>query len=215
MRQPTLGQVVRRRCRVLVHASVISRDCSNAKAGILRRRRWTCECRCHSRTSRSCCQPCRGFQTPRPRASRRSAGLSQGGVTQFRRILRETTGDAANLDFPADWHPPYKTGTKVTEFQTGVEEQFVRLHVGGNQNRKWVMKADAVRGLTPQQLHAKYQLPAQPTHISPVTLPPGTRVRYGIVNPGFNLAPPSTGLARQYEVLDNILDGWFGEMTSL
>jgi hypothetical protein len=132
--------------------------------------------------------------------------------------LRKQTGtvkaESVNATFPKDYHPPYKPGTSVTRFETGTEEAFVRLHGADNQIGGWVVKKDAIRGLTPAEVQSKYALPSAPTHISAVTVPAKTKMEFGTVNPGFPGVPPG-GRARQYRLLDRLDPSAFQNMRPL
>ena len=46
-----------------------------------------------------------------------------------------------------------------------------------------MMHEAAIRGLSPEQIKTKFNLPNTPTHVSTVTVPAGTRMRSGKVNP--------------------------------
>ena len=55
---------------------------------------------------------------------------------------------------------------------------FVRMYApaaGIGQIGSWVMRAAEVRGLTPEQIRDRFALPAVPTHITIVVVPPGWR----------------------------------------
>ncbi|MCT6869898.1 MAG: hypothetical protein M3Z80_08130, partial [Apibacter sp.] len=67
-----------------------------------------------------------------------------------------TTAEATNASFPKEYEPPYKPGTKVTEFTTTKPEVFVRVHGSSNKVGGWVMSESAVRGLSPAEIQAKY-----------------------------------------------------------
>ena len=58
----------------------------------------------------------------------------------------------------------------------------MRVHGKNNKARSWIMKEEAVRGLSASQLRAKYQIPDLPTHISDVHVPAGTKMHRGRVN---------------------------------
>jgi filamentous hemagglutinin len=66
--------------------------------------------------------------------------------------------------------------------------------------RSWMMKREAVDGLTPAQIQSKYSLPEAPTFMSEVHVPTGTRIRTGTVNPLFD----GVGNAVQYELLQRL-----------
>ncbi|MCT6869897.1 MAG: hypothetical protein M3Z80_08125 [Apibacter sp.] len=66
----------------------------------------------------------------------------------------------------------------------------------------------AVRGLSPDEIQAKYSLPEIPTHITKVTVPTGTRMRSGRVNPIFGGADVN---AKQFQLLERIPIENYGE----
>jgi hypothetical protein len=113
--------------------------------------------------------------------------------------------DDVNSTFPSGWEPPYKPGTRVTEFTTTVDDVYVRVHGETNKARSWMMKREAIEGLTPQQIQSKYALPEVPTFISEVHVPSGTRIRTGTVNPVFD----GVGNATQYELLQRLPESVF------
>jgi hypothetical protein len=55
-------------------------------------------------------------------------------------------------------------------------------NVGSNQAGGWVMKAEDIAGLTPQQIQNKFALPTTPTHVTDVVLDAGTQLRTGTAN---------------------------------
>ena len=110
-----------------------------------------------------------------------------------------------NSTFPSGWEPPYKPGTRVTEFTSTVDDVYVRVHGETNKARSWMMKLEAIEGLTPQQIQSKYALPEVPTFMSEVHVPAGTRVRIGKVNPVFD----GIGNATQYELLQRLPESVF------
>jgi len=105
-----------------------------------------------------------------------------------------------NAAFPDGWSPPYRPGTRVTEFTTTVDDLYVRVHGDNNKARSWMMKREAIEGLTDREIQSKYALPELPTFMSEVHVPAGTRVRAGIVNPVFH----GIGNAIQYELLQRL-----------
>lgn len=105
-----------------------------------------------------------------------------------------------NATYPEGWSPPYKPGTQVTEFTTTIDDVYVRVHGEDNKARSWMMKREAIQGLSPEQIQSKYALPEVPTYMSDVYVPSGTRVRTGIVNPVFD----GVGNAIQYELLQRL-----------
>ena len=71
----------------------------------------------------------------------------------------------------------------MTEYTTQTDVIFVRVHGLTNMDGDWVMKAEDIEGLTPQQIQSIYSLPAMPKYVSEVHVPAGTRLREGIANP--------------------------------
>jgi filamentous hemagglutinin len=96
--------------------------------------------------------------------------------------------------------PPYKPGTRVTEFTNTADDIYVRVHGESNMARSWMMKREVIEGLTPAQIQSKYALPELPTYMSEVHVPVGTRIRTGTVNPVFG----GVGNATQYELLQRL-----------
>jgi hypothetical protein len=109
------------------------------------------------------------------------------------------TADEVNKSFDG-YYPPYAAGTRVTEYDTIRPDQFVRVHGENNAARSWMMKYEAIEGLTPQEIAKKYSLPEIPTKISDVFVPDGTRMRTGIVAENFG---GNTG-AIQYQWLGRV-----------
>jgi hypothetical protein len=105
-----------------------------------------------------------------------------------------------NSTFPEGWAPPYKPGTRVTEFTNTMDDIYVRVHGENNMARSWMMKQEAIKGLTPAQIKSKFALPELPTFMSEVSVPAGTRIRTGVVNPVFG----GIGNATQYELLQRL-----------
>jgi len=74
-----------------------------------------------------------------------------------------------------------------------------------------MMRKEAIEGLSPQQIQAKYALPEPPSFVSEVHVPAGTRVRTGTANPGFG----GSGNATQYELLQRLTESSFKNTTAL
>jgi len=113
--------------------------------------------------------------------------------------------DEVNATFPPGWKPPYQPGTRVTEYTTTGSDTFVRVHGSGNPGGAWMMRREAIHGLTPQQIASKYSLPHVPTMISDVSVPSGTRIRMGKVGTNFGGSEGST----QYQLLQQIPESNF------
>jgi hypothetical protein len=93
--------------------------------------------------------------------------------------LTYRTADEVNAEFPAHYRPPYEPGTRVVEYTTKMEDQFVRVHGEDNQARQWMMRREAIEGLTAEEISRKYSLPEVPRYVSDVTVPAGEHIRVG------------------------------------
>ena len=96
----------------------------------------------------------------------------------------------ANKTFPKDFEPPYKPGTQtnvVEVTKTTKAGEYVRVYDNTNSTQAggWVMKADDIKGLTPQQIQNKYALPTTPTHVTDVGFKAGDQLRTGVSNSAF------------------------------
>lgn len=120
-------------------------------------------------------------------------------------VIHRTADDVNANDFDNGYNPPYQSGTRVTEYTTKEEDVFVRVHNQGNPNRPWMMRAEAIEGLTAEQIQRKYSLPSKPTFISEVHVPAGTRIRTGKVESNFEQQGGGGEGATQYQML---LDGY-------
>ena len=116
-------------------------------------------------------------------------GKSVNGASEV--IIKTQSASDANVTFPKDFTPPYKpdTQTQIIEItkETKIGE-YVRVYdnVNSSQAGGWLMKADDIAGLTPQQIQSKFALPITPTHVTDVILESGTRLRAGIANCAFD-----------------------------
>ncbi|MBC1726186.1 hypothetical protein HB981_06660 [Listeria seeligeri] len=83
--------------------------------------------------------------------------------------------------------PPYTPKTVVQEITLLEDTKFVRVYDGVESGLYggWVMRAEDVKGLTPLQIQEKFALPQLPEFIGEVTLPKGSTIRAGEVNPLF------------------------------
>lgn len=82
------------------------------------------------------------------------------------------SADDVNAEF-GGYSPPYEKGTRVTEYNTIEADQFVRVHGENNAARSWMMRREAIEGLSPQEIARKYSLPEVPTNISDINVPAG------------------------------------------
>lgn len=67
------------------------------------------------------------------------------------------------------------------------DTKFIRVYDGTNSKLQggWLMKAEDIKGLTPAQIKDKFALPNLPEYVGEVTLPKGSNIRMGEVNPLF------------------------------
>ncbi len=128
-------------------------------------------------------------------------------------VLREMDAAEANsAHIAAGRNPPYRAGTNVRDVRLLEDATFVRVHGPDNKARSWMMQADAVVGLTPEQIRDKFALPESPTLISDVKVPAGTIVRVGEVapQPGWG-----SGGSTQFELLERLTEDRFINTRSL
>ena len=62
------------------------------------------------------------------------------------------------------------------------------------------MNAEDIKGLTPKQIQDKFALPSTPKYVTDVTVPKGTTMRTGTVNPVYSFSSVENGMITQ-EVL--------------
>ena len=119
------------------------------------------------------------------------------------RILNNLSADEVNAIFKdtMGYEPPYKPGTKVTEIELIENETYVRVYdkVNSRMQGGWVMKAEDIAGLTPEEIQNKFALPTTPKYICDVNLEAGTKLRVGEVNPLFGFE----GGGQQYDLIIN------------
>ena len=132
---------------------------------------------------------------------RRSRGES--GSTTTYKILNTSSAEDVNKIFKdtMGYEPPYKPGTSVTEIQLTENATYVRGYdkVNSRMQGGWVMKAEDIAELTPQEIQNKFALPNTPKYICDVNLEAGTRLRTGEVNPLFGF----DGGGQQYDLIIN------------
>src|SRR6185312_9748508 len=108
----------------------------------------------------------------------------QGWKTHYHLIQIESA-DSINVKVIAEgWHPPYQYGTQVPLIQSTQVEQFARVFVyekGTEHLGSWLMKKEAIEGMTPDQIRVKYALPKIPTHICDVSVPAESQMYRGKV----------------------------------
>ena len=128
--------------------------------------------------------------------------LKSGSTTTYK-ILNTSSAEDVNKIFKdtMGYEPPYKPGTSVTEIQLTENATYVRVYdkVNSRMQGGWVMKAEDIAGLTPQEIQNKFALPNTPKYICDVNLEAGTRLRTGEVNPLFGF----DGGGQQYDLIIN------------
>jgi filamentous hemagglutinin len=99
-------------------------------------------------------------------------------------VTGASSADAANAAAIADkYQAPFVPGTGIVEVVTTQPTKFVRLFGGdSSQSGFWVMRAEDIAGLTPQQIASKYSLPQVPTMVTDVTIPAGTKLNVSAAN---------------------------------
>jgi len=132
-----------------------------------------------------------------------------GGVASITNV-RAISADEANAPFVAKgWNSPYDAGSQVRTFTTTSEVQFVRVSTVDNPQGAFLVRADEVAGMSPQQIQQFLALPKIPTQIADVTVPAGTNMQVGRV-----AAQPVYGAASkggiQYQLLNPIPSRSFG-----
>ncbi|WP_428023614.1 hemagglutinin repeat-containing protein [Arcobacter sp.] len=83
------------------------------------------------------------------------------------------------------YQAPYVPDTKIVDFTTTTETQWVRVYKNGTESKlegNWVMKKEDIEGLSAQQIAQKYSLPQVPDMITDVTVPAGNKMQASIAN---------------------------------
>lgn len=97
-----------------------------------------------------------------------------------------TVETAATVNARLGGNPPFDTATDVTTIQTTTAQYFVRFYNPTDPANpssavgSWIMRAAAVRGLTPAQVRDLFALPAMPTNMTMVLVPAGYQMYTGI-----------------------------------
>ncbi|WP_324020369.1 hemagglutinin repeat-containing protein [Pantoea sp. JZ29] len=124
--------------------------------------------------------------------------------------VKAISADEANAPFiNRGWNAPYDSATQVRTFTTTSDLTFVRVSTSNNPIGAFLVRADEIAGMTPEQIQQHLALPNVPTQVAEVTVPAGTRMQVGKVaaQPEFG-ASESGGV--QYQLLDQIPDTSFG-----
>lgn len=127
----------------------------------------------------------------------------EGGSTPNYKLLNTSSADDVNAIFKETlgYEPPYKPGTTVREIQLTKRTTFVRVYdkINSRMQGGWVIKAEDIAGLTPQEIQNKFALPTTPKYICDVILEAGTKLRTGEANPLFGFE----GGGQQYDLMIN------------
>ena len=118
--------------------------------------------------------------------------------------------NVANLGFA---EPPYSPTTQVKEFKAPSRQQYVRVFTEGKTapQGQWMMKAQDIEGMTPEEIQSTFSLPNTPTHQVTVDVPGGTTIRTGTAGPAFN----QQGGGTQYQLMEKIPAESFGTPKAL
>ena len=73
---------------------------------------------------------------------------------------------------PQTYYAPFPANQGVPAIMPSQTLYFVRFYTGTDPRGSWVMRAADVRGLTPEQIRDRFALPAVPTNITMVVVPP-------------------------------------------
>ncbi|MDD0968534.1 MULTISPECIES: hemagglutinin repeat-containing protein [Pseudomonas] len=132
--------------------------------------------------------------------------LPKNSITNVRAI----SADEANAPFVAKgWNPPYDTGSQVRTFTTTTDIKFARVSTVDNPQGAFLVRADEIAGMTPQQIQQHLALPKVPTQVADVTVPPGTNMQVGRVAAQPEFGASSKG-GVQYQLLGQIPNESFG-----
>lgn len=124
--------------------------------------------------------------------------------------VRAITASEANAPYIVrGMYSPYDTALQVRTFTTTTALNFVRVSTAENPVGAFLVRADEIAGMTPQQIQQYLALPKIPTQIADVIVPAGTNMQVGRV-----AAQPAFGVANkggvQYELLQKISSNNFG-----
>ncbi|QWK81869.1 hemagglutinin repeat-containing protein [Ochrobactrum sp. BTU1] len=106
-----------------------------------------------------------------------------------------------------------KAAKMIDDYADG-KSTYVRVYTEGktDQGGQWIMTLDYNKGLSPQQIADKFDLPLIPLHITVETPPEGTIIRTGTVNSG-NFG--GSGGGTQFELLTRFPDTAFNNPVKL
>ena len=104
--------------------------------------------------------------------------------------------------------PPYRPGTIVDTIELTEKSEFVRVfdEVNSPQQGGWIMKAEDIEGLTPEQIQNKFALKTTPKYVVDVVLEEGVTLRTGEANSLFGFEGGGT----QFDMMGQ----YIGEFTN-
>lgn len=141
--------------------------------------------------------------------SRRAAAIPEEFADSLS-VARSITSEEANAPFIArGWNSPYEVGSQVTIVETTEDVTLARVSIDGKEQGQFLVRADEIAGMTPEQILQHLALPAVPTQIAEVVVPAGTRMQVGIVGPQPEFLN-ALGGGIQYQLLDEIPKENFG-----
>jgi hypothetical protein len=150
---------------------------------------------------------------PQPPAAPPNAGGGAGDIVYGGKIIKTVSAEDVNSWWKIEKgydNPPYKPNSVVTEIELIETAKFVRVYDGKKKKMQggWIMKAEDIAGLSPQQIKDLYALPNVPQYICDVDLPAGTRLRMGIAN---EISGWGKGGGNQYDLMGQYIDGFSNE----
>ena len=138
-------------------------------------------------------------------ASKQAAGATQSGSAGstactagnngYQTIMSQNADDVnSSLQAYGYSQSPYTPNTKVDTIQLTESTQYVRVYDGVNSQQAggWLMRAEDIAGLTPQQIQNKFALPSTPLYVTDVVLEAGTVLRTGTANGLFGFSGGGT-----------------------
>jgi hypothetical protein len=141
-----------------------------------------------------------GTGAPLRLAGDTAANRAEAQISDVRAISAET----ANAPFAKrGWFDPYASGTRPRVFKTQSELDFVRLHGANNPEGRFMVRADEIAGMTPNQIRQHLALEFTPTYISDVRVPASTQMQAGRVGAQPQWGVPNKG-GMQYQLLQDI-----------
>jgi len=119
--------------------------------------------------------------------------------------IRSVLPVEANGTYPK---PAYNPDFPIFDFDADGATAYVRVFANGKNSASgaWMMRAEDIKSLSPEQIQQQFDLPSLPTSIVDVMPPKGTQIRTGTVNTS-NFG--GDGGRVQFQLLDNYDSTWF------